>query len=52
MKIFGRIAIASLIASVIATIMVSCSGFNTLSEEEAYNLGYSGGKIIGHYLNN
>lgn len=43
------IAAAILLA---ASTAVSCAGMNSLSDDEAYSLGYGIGKVAGHYLNN
>lgn len=32
--------------------ITSCAGINSLSDEEAYELGYALGKTAGYYLNN
>lgn len=40
------------IATAAALTLTSCAGLNSLSDEEAYNLGYGIGRTAGYYLNN
>lgn len=52
MKKIKRFAVVALSAMVLAVTMTSCAGFNSLSEDEAYDLGYGIGRVAGYYLNN
>lgn len=52
MKRVKRFSILVVVALTVSYIMTSCAGFSSLSDEEAYNLGYGIGKTAGYYLNN
>lgn len=52
MKKIKRFAVVALSAMVLAVTMTSCAGINSLSDDEAYGLGYGLGSIAGYYLNN
>lgn len=52
MKNLRKWIFISMVSAVVAMTVTSCAGLNSLSDEEAYNLGYGIGRVAGHYLNN